>query len=226
MSDAKKINVDEAQAKFQESIKKLSDISDFKEYFKEQREIIKDYVGTWQFVEEFQKHDTEEQYRLLIKSFSQKNELDKEQGKSGKEKDETIAKFDKQINDFLDKKDFSNSSRQLFYVLLGNLIDHTGNKDVDLEKFDLEKDLYPKIKTPALSISFFLFQNMIFGPISEQINALSKEYMQKYFALLLGLWRSVFEFMAYERHQEDEKNKQKNEEKVVMDEKTEKETKK
>jgi len=83
-----------------------------------------------------------------------------------------------------------------------------------MKSFDVQKDLYPNLQLP-LGLTFFLFQNLTFGPITKKINNLSQEFLNKYCALLLGLWRTVFELMQYEKQMaaakaEQEKKENKN----------------
>ena len=144
---------------------------------------------------------------MLLKSFGQMAELDKEKGKIPKEKSETIDKFNKQVLETLEKGDYQKTSEQLFYVLLGNVLEHVNKADIDMKEFNIQKDLYPHLQMP-LGLSFFLFQNLIFGKMAQKVNELSKEYLKKYCALLLGLWRMIFELMQYEKQMEAMKKKQ------------------
>ena len=199
----KKISED-LQKKINEHLDEVSKAVDFKDYYKAQREVIKNFVGTWKYVEEMLEKDPFEQYSLLIKSFGEKAKLDKEKEDLPKEEQEKISvieKFNKQILDLFEKKEYNKSSQQLFYVLMGNVLEHIGKADVDMNTFDIQKDLYPHLKLP-LSLTFFLFQNISFGPISEKVNGLSKEYLDKYCALFLALWRTIFELMRYEKQVE------------------------
>lgn len=197
--------------KFQEQMNKsldeMSKIDDFKEYFKVQRDIIQKYINTWKYIETNLERDSVEDYKLLLKSFGQMVELDKEKGKISKEKSETIDKFNKQVFETLEKGDYQKTSEQLFYVLLGNVLEHINKANIDMKTFDIQKDLYPHLQMP-LGLSFFLFQNLIFGKISQKVNGLSKEYLKKYCALLLGLWRMIFELMQYEKQMEAAKKKE------------------
>jgi hypothetical protein len=101
-----------------------------------------------------------------------------------------------------EKRNFSAVTQKLFYVLLGNILEHIGESETDMNKFSVAKALYPKLKMP-LGLVVFLFQNLAFGPIGEKVKDLSLEYLKKYCALLLGLWRTIFDVMAYEKHQEE-----------------------
>ena len=193
----------EFQEQMNKSLDEMSKIDNFKEYFKAQRDIIQKYI------------------KLLLKSFDQMAKLDKEKGKISKEKLETIEKFNKQITETLEKNDYQKTSEQLFYVLLGNVLEHINKADMDMKKFDIQKDLYPYLQMP-LGLSFFLFQNLIFGQIAKKINNLSKEYLKKYCALFLGLWRMIFELMQYEKQMEATKKKQDEEGKEAEDNKEEK----
>ncbi|HPA25347.1 MAG TPA: hypothetical protein PLK76_01130 [bacterium] len=202
------------QEKINQQIASLNEALDFKEYFKLQREINHEYLRTWDYAEFFLKKDAFVQYELLIKSFDEKLKIDQEKSAEEKAKQglddkklETMKKFNEQVLASLSTKDYQKTSEQMFYVILGNVIEHAELKDIDLTKFDLAKDLYPKLKAP-LSLAVFLFQNLTFGPIALKINSLSSEYLQKYCALFLCLWRSVFDFMAYERMQEQQKQNQ------------------
>ncbi len=202
------------QEKINQQIASLNEALDFKEYFKLQREINHEYLRTWDYAEFFLKKDAFVQYELLIKSFDEKLKIDQEKSAEEKAKQglddkklETMKKFNEQVLASLSTKDYQKTSEQMFYVILGNVIEHAELKDIDLTKFDLAKDLYPKLKAP-LSLTVFLFQNLTFGPIALKINSLSSEYLQKYCALFLCLWRSVFDFMAYERMQEQQKQNQ------------------
>jgi len=198
--------VDEKQAKIAEDLRNqinqdlsnLSQAEDFKQYFKLQREIIQKYINTWAYIERILENDAIEQYKLLLKSFKEKNNLDKKQNKTDKKKTEVVEKFNQEIVENLEKQDFQKTSEKLFYVLLGNVLEHTGKADIDMKKFDIQKDLYPNLQMP-LGLTFFLFQNLIFGQIARKVNKLSKEYLQKYCALMLGLWRTVFELIRYEK---------------------------
>ena len=201
--DKQQATQQEMQDKIQNLLKKLSEEVDFKEYFKVQREINQDYIGTWQFVDVVLKDEPKKHYQNLLESFGKKAEIDKENKKPDKKKEETIDKFNEQILGAFEKNDYEKVSQQLFYVLLGNVLDHIGKADANLEKFDMEKDFYPHLKMP-LSLVFFLFQNLTFGPISPKVNELSEEYLNKYFALFLGLWRSVFDIMVYEKRMEQQ----------------------
>ena len=197
---------DEKQAKIAEDLRNqinqdlsnLSQAEDFKQYFKLQREIIQKYINTWAYIERILENDAIEQYKLLLKSFKEKNNLDKKQNKTDKKKTEVVEKFNQEIVENLEKQDFQKTSEKLFYVLLGNVLEHTGKADIDMKKFDIQKDLYPNLQMP-LGLTFFLFQNLIFGQIARKVNKLSKEYLQKYCALMLGLWRTVFELIRYEK---------------------------
>ena len=182
-------------------------LKNFKEYFKVQRDIIQKYINTWKYIETNLERDSVEDYKLLLKSFGQMVELDKEKGKISKEKSETIDKFNKQVFETLEKGDYQKTSEQLFYVLLGNVLEHINKANIDMKTFDIQKDLYPHLQMP-LGLSFFLFQNLIFGKISQKVNGLSKEYLKKYCALLLGLWRMIFELMQYEKQMEAAKKKE------------------
>lgn len=196
------------------AIKNLNTVVDFKEYYKLQRTLIQNYLGSWQYTEYFLTKNPVQQYELLINSFSERLDLDKNKSVAEKEqqgidtqKIATMEKFTAQIKKSLADKNWQKTSEQLFYVLLGNVIEHAELQAVDLTKFDLNRDLFPKLKMP-LSLGFYLFQNLIFGPISTQINNLSSVYLEKYTALFLTLWRSVFDYMSYEKHlanQEKEK---------------------
>ncbi|MFH1610675.1 MAG: hypothetical protein ABIA91_02180 [Patescibacteria group bacterium] len=197
----------EFQEQMNKSLDEMSKIEDFKEYFKVQRDIIQKYINTWKYIEKNLERDSVEDYRLLLKSFGQMAELDKEKGKISKEKLKTIDKFNKQAVETLEKGDYKKTSEQLFYVLLGNVLEHVNKVDIDMKEFNIQKDLYPHLQMP-LGLSFFLFQNLIFGQISQKVNELSKEYLQKYCALLLGLWRMIFELMQYEKQMEVAKKKQ------------------
>jgi len=198
--------VDEKQAKIAEDLRNqinqdlsnLSQAEDFKQYFKLQREIIQKYINTWAYIERILENNAVEQYKLLLKSFKEKNNLDKKQNKTDKKKTEVVEKFNQEIVENLEKQDFQKTSEKLFYVLLGNVLEHTGKADIDMKKFDIQKDLYPNLQMP-LGLTFFLFQNLIFGQIARKVNKLSKEYLQKYCALTLGLWRTVFELIRYEK---------------------------
>jgi len=198
--------IDEKQAKIAEDLRNqinqdlsnLSQAEDFKQYFKLQREIIQKYINTWAYIERILENDAIEQYKLLLKSFKEKNNLDKKQNKTDKKKTEVVEKFNQEIVENLEKQDFQKTSEKLFYVLLGNVLEHTGKADIDMKKFDIQKDLYPNLQMP-LGLTFFLFQNLIFGQIARKVNKLSKEYLQKYCALMLGLWRTVFELIRYEK---------------------------
>ena len=198
--------VDEKQAKIAEDLRNqinqdlsnLSQAEDFKQYFKLQREIIQKYINTWAYIERILENDAIEQYKLLLKSFKEKNNLDKKQNKTDKKKTEVVEKFNQEIVENLEKQDFQKTSEKLFYVLLGNVLEHTGKADIDMKKFDIQKDLYPNLQMP-LGLTFFLFQNLTFGQIARKVNKLSKEYLQKYCALTLGLWRTVFELIRYEK---------------------------
>jgi len=197
---------DEKQAKIAEDLRNqinqdlsnLSQAEDFKQYFKLQREIIQKYINTWAYIERILENNAVEQYKLLLKSFKEKNNLDKKQNKTDKKKTEVVEKFNQEIVENLEKQDFQKTSEKLFYVLLGNVLEHTGKADIDMKKFDIQKDLYPNLQMP-LGLTFFLFQNLIFGQIARKVNKLSKEYLQKYCALMLGLWRTVFELIRYEK---------------------------
>lgn len=196
------------QEKINQQISSLNEAPDFKEYFKLQREINHEYLRTWEYAEFFLKKQAVEQYDLLIKSFDEKLKIDQEKSSEEKVKQglddrklETMKKFNEQVLASLSVKDYQKTSEQMFYVILGNVIEHAQLKDIDLTKFDLAKDLYPKLKVP-LSLAVFLFQNLTFGPMALKINSLSPEYLQKYCALFLCLWRSIFDFMAYEKMQE------------------------
>jgi len=197
---------DEKQAKIAEDLRNqinqdlsnLSQAEDFKQYFKLQREIIQKYINTWAYIERILENDAIEQYKLLLKSFKEKNNLDKKQNKTDKKKTEVVEKFNQEIVENLEKQDFQKTSEKLFYVLLGNVLEHTGKADIDMKKFDIQKDLYPNLQMP-LGLTFFLFQNLTFGQIARKVNKLSKEYLQKYCALTLGLWRTVFELIRYEK---------------------------
>jgi hypothetical protein len=210
----------EFQEQMNKSLDEMSKIEDFKEYFKVQRDIIQKYINTWKYIETNLERDSVEDYKLLLKSFGQMAELDKEKGKISKEKLETIDKFNKQVIETLEKGDYKKTSEQLFYVLLGNVLEHVNKADIDMKEFDIQKDLYPHLQMP-LGLSFFLFQNLIFGQISQKVNELSKEYMQKYCALLLGLWRMIFELMQYEKQMEAAKKKEAEEVKDNEDNKEE-----
>ena len=198
--------VDEKQAKIAEDLRNqinqdlsnLSQAEDFKQYFKLQLEIIQKYINTWAYIERILENDAIEQYKLLLKSFKEKNNLDKKQNKTDKKKTEVVEKFNQEIVENLEKQDFQKTSEKLFYVLLGNVLEHTGKADIDMKKFDIQKDLYPNLQMP-LGLTFFLFQNLTFGQIARKVNKLSKEYLQKYCALMLGLWRTVFELIRYEK---------------------------
>jgi len=198
--------IDEKQAKIAEDLRNqinqdlsnLSQAEDFKQYFKLQREIIQKYINTWAYIERILENDAIEQYKLLLKSFKEKNNLDKKQNKTDKKKTEVVEKFNQEIVENLEKQDFQKTSEKLFYVLLGNVLEHTGKADIDMKKFDIQKDLYPNLQMP-LGLTFFLFQNLTFGQIARKVNKLSKEYLQKYCALTLGLWRTVFELIRYEK---------------------------
>jgi len=198
--------VDEKQAKIAEDLRNqinqdlsnLSQAEDFKQYFKLQREIIQKYINTWAYIERILENNAVEQYKLLLKSFKEKNNLDKKQNKTDKKKTEVVEKFNQEIVENLEKQDFQKTSEKLFYVLLGNVLEHTGKADIDMKKFDIQKDLYPNLQMP-LGLTFFLFQNLTFGQIARKVNKLSKEYLQKYCALTLGLWRTVFELIRYEK---------------------------
>ncbi len=192
-------NKEKTQQLLEEKIKALNEAPDFKEYFKLTRDINREFIGTWEFIEKFLEPDPILSYKFLIESFGKKAELDKENNKLEKDKEETIEKFTKQVLDLFEKRDFEKTTQQLFYVLLGNVMEHVGQAETDVNKFNLETDLYPKLKMP-LSLAFFMFQNLAFGPVAAKINTLSPEYLRKYCALVLGLWRTVFELMAYERH--------------------------
>lgn len=203
------------QEKINQQIAGLNEASDFKEYFKLQREINREYLNTWEYAEFFLKNDALENFELLIKSFDEKLKIDEQKSDEEKNKQglddkklETMKKFNEQVLASLAAKDYQKTAEQMFYVILGNVIEHSKLSDVDLTKFDLAKDLYPKLKMP-LSLAVFLFQNLTFGPIALKINALSSEYLQKYCVLFLCLWRSIFDFMAYEKMQEKQKENQK-----------------
>lgn len=191
----------ELQQKINKDLESLSQTTNFKDYFKLQREINQKYIGAWKHIENGLERDSQADYELLIKSFGEKAKLDHQNKKIEDKQAEIISKFNEQIIELLNKKDYQKTSEQLFYVLLGNVLDHFGKADVDMKQFDLQKDLYPYLQLP-LGLSFFLFQNLTFGPISVKVNDLSKEYLQKYCALLLGLWRIVFELMVYEKQME------------------------
>jgi hypothetical protein len=199
---------EEQQTKLNENLKALSEAPDFKEYYKAQREIINSYVGTWKYVEQFLEPDPILALKMLIESFGKKAELDEKQGKVEKEKMEVIEKFSAEIIGLFEKNDFPGVSQKLFYVLLGNILEHIGESEADLNKFSVEKDLYPKLKMP-LGLVVFLFQNLSFGPIIEKVKNLSPEYLKKYCALLLGLWRTVFDIMAYEKHEKEHEHEHK-----------------
>lgn len=190
------------QIQLNENLKALAEAPDFKEYFKVQREIVNNYVGTWGYVEKFLETDPVLSLKMLIESFGKKAELDEKQGKVEKEKMEVIEKFSKEIIGLFEKRDFSAVTQKLFYVLLGNVLEHIGEGEADMTKFSVEKDLYPKLKMP-LGLVVFLFQNLAFGPVAEKIKNLSPEYLKKYCALLLGLWRTSFDVMAYEKHEKE-----------------------
>lgn len=202
------------QEKINQQIAGLNEAPDFKEYFKLQREINHEYLRTWEYAEFFLKKQAVEQYELLVKSFDEKLKIDQEKSPEEKTKQslddqklETMKKFNEQVLTSLSAKDYQKTSEQMFYVILGNVIEHAQLKDIDLTKFDLAKDLYPKLKVP-LSLTVFLFQNLTFGPMALKINSLSPEYLQKYCALFLCLWRSIFDFMAYEKMSEQQKQNQ------------------
>jgi hypothetical protein len=193
---------EEQQIKLNENLKALSEAPDFKEYFKIQREIVSNYVGTWEYVERFLEPDPVLALKMLVESFGKKAKLDASQGKVEKEKMEVIEKFSKEMTGLFEKRDFSAVTQKLFYVLLGNVLEHIGESETDMNKFSVEKDLYPKLKMP-LGLVVFLFQNLAFGPVVEKIKDLSPEYLKKYCALLLGLWRTAFDVMAYEKHEKE-----------------------
>jgi hypothetical protein len=81
---------EEQQIKLNENLKALSEAPDFKEYFKIQREIVSNYVGTWEYVERFLEPDPVLALKMLVESFGKKAELDATQGKVEKEKMEVI----------------------------------------------------------------------------------------------------------------------------------------
>ncbi len=192
---------EELQKKINSHLDKVSKATDFKDYYKAQREIFNNFIGTWKYVEDMlDKKNPVEEYEKLITSFGEKAELDKKKDLSAeqKKKIEVIEKFHQQILDLLNKKEYEKVSQQLFYVLLGNVLEHIGKADVDMQKFNIQQDLYPYLKLP-LSLTFFLFQNLTFGPMSKKVNELSKEFLQKYCALFLALWRTTFELMQYEK---------------------------
>lgn len=193
---------EEQQTKLNENLKALSEAPDFKEYFKIQREIVSNFVGTWEYVERFLEPDPVLALKMLIESFGKKAELDQKEGKVEKEKMEVIEKFSAEISGLFEKRDFTAVTQKLFYVLLGNVLEHIGEGEADMTKFSVEKDLYPKLKMP-LGLVVFLFQNLAFGPIGEKVKDLSPEYLKKYCALLLGLWRTSFDVMAYEKHERE-----------------------
>ncbi|MFH1457117.1 MAG: hypothetical protein ABIF17_03305 [Patescibacteria group bacterium] len=198
---------EDLQKQINQDLASLTQAEDFKEYFKLQREIIRKYVNSWVYIERILELDPVQDYRLLLKSFKEKNDLGAKKSKIDKNKTDVIEKFNKEISEGLEKHDFQKTSEKLFYVLLGNVLEHIGRADIDMKKFDIEKDLYPNLQMP-LGLTFFLFQNLIFGRIALTVNKLSKEYLQKYCALLLGLWRTVFELMRYEKQMEAIKKKQ------------------
>jgi hypothetical protein len=203
---------EEQQIKLNESLKVLSEAPDFKEYFKVQREIINNYVGTWEYVERFLEPDPVLALKMLIESFGKKAELDQKEGKVEKEKMEVIEKFSKEISELFEKREFSAVTQKLFYVLLGNVLEHIGEGEADMNKFSVEKDLYPKLKMP-LGLVVFLFQNLAFGPVIEKVKDLSPEYLKKYCALLLGLWRTAFDVMMYEKHEKEHEHEHEHEHK-------------
>lgn len=203
-------NTTDFQNKINSQLAKLSQTPDFKAYFKLQREIIQEFIGTWKYVEVGLERDTLKDYELLLRSFGEMADLDKKQNRVDDKKYAVVKKFNTQILNSFNNKEFDKTSQQLFYVLLGNLMEHLGQADVDLNKFDISKDLYPNLKYP-LGLTFFLFQNLTFGPIAKKINTLSQEYLQKYCALLLGLWRTVFELMRYEKQMAETKKQQEKE---------------
>lgn len=196
------MNVEEQQNKLNENLKALSEAPDFKEYFKVQREINTNFIGTWGYTEKFLETDPVLSLKLLLESFGTQARLDKAEGKVDDKKMEVIEKFSSEIIGLFEKKDFSGVSQKLFYVLLGNILEHLGEGDADLNKFSVDKDLYPKLKMP-LGLAVFLFQNLAFGPVMEKVKDLSPEYLKKYCALLLCLWRTIFDLMIYEKHQKE-----------------------
>ena len=121
----------EFQEQMNKSLDEMSKIEDFKEYFKVQRDIIQKYINTWKYIETNLERDSVEDYKLLLKSFGQMAELDKEKGKISKEKLETIDKFNKQVIETLEKGDYKKTSEQLFYVLLLKTL-----KLIEIQKFE------------------------------------------------------------------------------------------
>lgn len=198
------------QNKINDLLKQLSSAEDFKEYYKISREVFKNFIGTWQYVEVLENREAKKDFENFIKSFGAKAKLDKEKEAIEKDKFDVIDKFNSQIMKTWDEKNYAKVGEQLFYVLLGNVLEHIGKADVDLQKFNLEKDLYPNLK-PPLSLAFYLFQNLTFGPINKKINNLSKDYLNKYFALFLGLWRTNFEIIRMQKMQEEMEKKKEQE---------------
>ncbi len=145
----------------------------------------------------------------MVKSFGEKAELDAKENKIDEKKLEVIRKFNKQILEYLENEDYKKTTEQLFYVLLGNILEHIGKADADMKDFDIQKEVYPKLQLP-LGLTFYLFQNLAFGKIATKVNDLSKEYKQKYAALILGIWRTVFELMQYEKMKAQQKEKEEN----------------
>jgi len=201
MEDAQKIQKD-----LQQKLNDLTNEQDFKEYYKKTREIFRVFLGSFKVVEDLLKPDPVLNYKLLLESFGAKAELDKKNNKIDEKKYEVIKKFSDESKANFENKDFEKCSNQLFYVLLGNVLEHVDKADMDMKKFNIEKDLYPDLK-PPLSLVFFLFQNVTFGPISKKINGLSREYLEKYCALFLGLWRVVFDVMFYEKKKKADKER-------------------
>ncbi|MDA2922008.1 hypothetical protein MYX07_01940 [Patescibacteria group bacterium AH-259-L07] len=76
-------------------------------------------------------------------------------------------------------------------LTLRHIIESTKLNNRDIEKWHVFKKFHSSIGH-ELILPFYIFETLAFGPIFEKINSLKSKQVNKYFALLMGLWDEIY----------------------------------
>ncbi len=106
--------------------------------------------------------------------------------------------FGKEVLDAQKKGDYQKIGNSVAVITFGHLLEDKGIEFDDIGKLDFSRDLYPKL-SEELVLPLFVLESLAFGPLSEKVNSFKQKDLEKYLALLMGLWAKIYDTLCIEK---------------------------
>ncbi|HOI60256.1 MAG TPA: hypothetical protein PKU93_02935 [Candidatus Pacearchaeota archaeon] len=191
---------------------RLTSAKNMREYFKSAKSLLGGTV-TWKVIEIIKKNGAK---KYAEKIFDIPERTTDSFDRIDKKEAEGLVKTSRAIKECIKKGENQEFFRALFFPTLGHLMDFYKIRK-DIKDLDIEKDIMPRLSFDMF-LPFFVFFTLMMGDVWEELDDIKKkEDVEKFYAILLGVWDEIEEMIGIELLINSKNKKRKNQIKELLD---------